>query len=80
MLLNRYMKEYVMNGMLNGEERKLLILHPMEGLYKVYWDAVYLGDIRPEIHDELGLYWDSDYEILQGCCQEIGEYIESCDS
>jgi hypothetical protein len=73
------MKEYVIRTNLNGEDRRLLILHPMDGLYKVYWDAYFLGTITPKLRKDLNLYWDADTEVLRDCVQEIGEYIESCD-
>jgi hypothetical protein len=73
------MKEYITNAVINGEDKRILILHPMEGLYKVYWDALYLGMITAEVHEEFGSYWDTDSSLLRGCCQDIGEYIESCD-
>ena len=72
------MKEYITTGVIRGEERKLLVLHPMEGLYRVYWDAHFLGTIEPITHYVFGLYWDTDSAILEDCCQELGEYIESC--
>jgi hypothetical protein len=71
------LEEYTFSATINGEEHRLLILQPMAGLYKVYWDALYLGNIEPFIHDQLGLFWDTDAIILRGCCQELGEYIES---
>jgi hypothetical protein len=73
------MKEYVKYGFLKGEQRRLWILNPTPGVYQVYWDALFLGDIRPLQHVQYGMYWDTDSEILMPLCQEIGEYIESCD-
>jgi hypothetical protein len=73
------LEEYIFRATINGEEHRLLIFQPMAGLYKVYWDAMYLGNIEPYLHDQLGLFWDTDASILRGCCQELGEYIESCE-
>lgn len=71
------MKEYIYTGTINGQEHRLQVIQPMIGLYKVYWDALYLGNIEPILHDQLGLYWETDSPILQECCQDLGEYIET---
>jgi len=74
------MKEYVFACLIDGKERWLQILGSSSGIYQVFWDAVLIGTVEPEIDDDIGIKWHTHYSILKPHVEQIGNYIAMCDT
>ncbi|CAM4345715.1 hypothetical protein SAMN06265348_112130 [Pedobacter westerhofensis] len=68
--------QYIYEDHYKGKPRKLLVLLLNEGQeYRVFWDADFLGSIKP-VRDEDGLLiWRTEYNILKPIAGKIGAYI-----
>jgi len=74
------MKEYIFVCVIGGKERWLQILGSSSGVYQVFWDAVLIGTMEPNIDDDIGIKWRTHNDILKPHVEQIGNYIMRCDS
>ena len=73
------MKEYVVCCKVHGKGIWLQVLLRSSGIYKVYYDANFVGTITPRIDPEFGVLWSTEYQNLKPYLKELADYIMEVD-